>query len=260
MLSKHDARRLDGKVAILTASTDGIGLATANQLAEDGASVMISSRKKHNVDRALEKLREKFGANKVRGVVCHVSKKDDRSNLIQQTIESFGGIDILVSNAAVNPTKTPLLECDEKLWDKIFDVNVKSTLLLTQEVMPHLISRGGGSIIYVSSIAGVDPLPKLGAYSVSKTALLGLTKIVASDVINHNIRVNCVAPGLIKTKFASFYTENDSRSQHLLETIPMGRFGRPEDVSSVITFLASPSSSYITGEIIVVAGGMKSRL
>jgi len=251
---------LDGKVAIVTASTDGIGFAAASQLVEDGASVMISSRKKLNVDNALEKLQKKYSADKVRGVVCHVAKKDDRSNLIQETVKIFGGIDILVSNAGTNPMSGSVLDCDERIWDKIFDVNVKSTYLITKEVLPHLISRGGGSIIYVSSIAGVDPMPELGAYSVSKTALLGLTKIVALDLVNHNIRVNCVAPGIVRTKFASMLTETESLSEHLLQTIPMRRFGRSEEIGTVISFLASPLSSYITGEVIVVSGGMKSRL
>uniref|UniRef100_A0A2S2NMB6 Dehydrogenase/reductase SDR family member 4 n=1 Tax=Schizaphis graminum TaxID=13262 RepID=A0A2S2NMB6_SCHGA len=259
MLS-NNAKPLEGKVAIVTASTDGIGFAAAKQLVSDGASIMICSRKKNNVKNALEQLQKEYGVNKVKGLVCHVSKNDDRSNLIQETIKIFGGIDILVSNAATNPTSGSVLDCNEEIWDKIFDVNVKSAFLLTKEVAPHLISRGGGSIVYVSSIAGVNPMPMLGAYSVSKTALLGLTKVVAMDLAENNIRVNCIAPGIVKTKFASALTENESLSEHLLQGIPMKRFGRPEEIGSIISFLCSPASSFITGEVIVASGGMTSRL
>ncbi|XP_026818297.1 dehydrogenase/reductase SDR family member 4 isoform X1 [Rhopalosiphum maidis] len=254
------AKPLEGKVAIVTASTDGIGFAAAKQLVSDGASIMICSRKINNVKNALEQLQKEFGVNKVKGLVCHVSKNDDRTNLIQETIKIFGGIDILVSNAATNPTSGPVLDCDEEVWDKIFDVNVKSAFLLTKEVAPHLISRGGGSIVYVSSIVGVNPMPMLGAYSVSKTALLGLTKVVAMDLAENNIRVNCIAPGIVKTKFASALTENESLSDHLLQAIPIKRFGRPEEIGSIISFLCSPASSFITGEVIVASGGMTSRL
>ncbi|KAF0757306.1 dehydrogenase/reductase SDR family member 4 isoform X2 [Aphis craccivora] len=254
------AKSLEGKVAIITASTDGIGFAAAKQLMNDGASIMICSRKKNNVTNALERLQKEYGVDKVKGLVCHVSKNDDRTNLIQETIKIFGGIDILVSNAATNPTSGSVLDCDEEVWDKIFDVNVKSAFLLTKEVAPHLISRGGGSIVYVSSIAGVNPMPMLGAYSVSKTALLGLTKVVAMDLAENNIRVNCIAPGIVKTKFASALTENESLSEHLLQGIPIKRFGRPEEIGSIISFLCSPASSFITGEIIVASGGMTSRL
>ncbi|XP_050438109.1 dehydrogenase/reductase SDR family member 4 isoform X2 [Adelges cooleyi] len=251
---------LDGHVAIITASTEGIGFATAKQLVVDGASIMISSRKKSNVDKAVEILQNEFGENKVHGVVCHVSKKEDRQNLIQETINKFGCITIFVSNAATNPVSGSVLDCPDEAWDKIFDINVKSAFLLTKEIAPHIKSRGGGSIVYVSSIAGINPMPMLGAYSVSKTALLGLTKVVAADLAEHNIRVNCVAPGIIKTKFASALTENESLSEYLLQMKLMKRFGRPEEIGSVISFLCSPSASFITGEVLVASGGMTSRL
>ncbi|VVC42754.1 Hypothetical protein CINCED_3A025321 [Cinara cedri] len=253
-------RPLDGKTAIVTASTDGIGLATAHKLACDGASVMISSRRKHNVERALSILKKEYGDEKIQGVVCHVSNKDDRNNLIQETIKLFGGIDIFVSNAATNPTSGSILDCDEEIWDKIFDVNVKSAFFLTKEIVPHMISRGGGSIVYVSSIAGISPMPMLGVYSVSKTALLGLTKVIAADLAEKNIRVNCVAPGIVKTKFASILTENESLSKYILQTVPMKRFGKTDEIGSVISFLCSNASSFITGEVIVASGGMTSRL
>ncbi|KAF4527620.1 hypothetical protein B566_EDAN015423 [Ephemera danica] len=205
--SSAAGKKLDGKVAVVTASTDG--------LAQDGAKIVVSSRKEANVNRTVKQLTSE--GLSVHGVVCHVSKAEDRKNLFNQAVSKFGGIDIL---------------CDESSWDKIFDVNVKAAYLLSQEALPHLRKRGGGSIVYVSSIAGFQPfallgaysvsktallgltkaaaedcikdnIRLLGAYSVSKTALLGLTKAAAEDCIKDNIRVNCIAPGVIKTKFSA---------------------------------------------------------
>ncbi|XP_050526803.1 dehydrogenase/reductase SDR family member 4-like [Daktulosphaira vitifoliae] len=251
---------LEDQIAIITASTEGIGFATAKHLVKNGASVMISSRKESNVKKAVETLQKEFGKTKVHGVVCHVSKKEDRQKLIDETVKKFGGISILVSNAATNPVSGSVLDCPDEIWDKIFDINVKSAFLLTKEIAPHIISRGGGSIVYVASISGINPMPMLGAYSVSKTALLGLTKVVAADLAVHNIRVNCVAPGIIKTKFASALTDNESLSEYLLQTMHMKRFGHPDEIGSIVSFLCSSSASYVTGEVIVASGGMTSRL
>lgn len=145
--------RLQGKVAVVTASTDGIGFAIAERLARDGASVVISSRKTNNVEAAVAKLK----GLKVIGVKCHVSNAEDRKNLYEEAIKKFGGIDILVSNAAVNPEVGSVLDASEQAWDKIFDTNVKAAFLLAKEVLPHLRQRGGGSIVFVSSIAGFQP-------------------------------------------------------------------------------------------------------
>lgn len=250
--------KLKGKVAIVTASTDGIGFAIAERLAADGASVVVSSRKENNVTRAVEKL--KSSGYSVSGVVCHVSKASDRERLIKEAQDKFGGIDILVSNAAVNPGVGPVLESPEELWDKIFEVNVKAAYLLSKEVLPHLRKRRGGSIVYISSIAGFDPLGLLGVYSVSKTALLGLTKVAAKDLASENIRVNCVAPGIVITKFSSSLHESKEAKEALLRSIPMGRMAIPKEISGVVSFLVSDDASYITGETIVASGGMTSRL
>lgn len=166
----------------------------------------------------------------------------------------------LISNAAVNPEVGGVLEASEKAWDKIFDINVKSSFLLAKEVKPYLIKRHGGSIIFISSIAGFQPFSLLGAYSISKTALFGLTKAAANDLAIHNIRVNCVAPGIIKTKFSSALYETEEASEEALKLIPMGKLGQPREVAGVVAFLASDDGSYVTGENIVAAGGMQSRL
>ncbi|XP_046396518.1 dehydrogenase/reductase SDR family member 4 [Ischnura elegans] len=250
--------RLKGKVAVVTASTDGIGFAIAKRLADEGASVVVSSRKEKNVQEAVKKLSQE--GLSVDGVVCHVSKAEDRARLFNKAVDKFGGIDILVSNAAVNPTTGPVLEIDESSWDKIFDVNVKAAYLLSKEALPFIRKRGGGSIIYVSSIAGFQPFNLLGAYSVSKTALFGLTKAASQDLAPENIRVNCIAPGVVKTKFSSALHESEDAREIALRNIPMNRLAMPHEMGGVAAFLCSDDASYITGETIVVSGGMPSRL
>jgi len=250
--------RLAGKVAIVTASTEGIGLAIARRLCQDGAKVMISSRKQQNVDKAVEELSaEKLS---VAGTVCHVAKAEDRARLIQETISKFGGIDILVSNAAANPFMGQILDCKEPAWDKIFETNVKASFFLCKEVVPHIEKRGGGSVVFVSSIAGYLPFEFLGPYSVSKTALFGLTKALVPQLSSMNIRVNCVAPGVIKTKFSEQLWKADGVKDLALMTIPVKRFGEPSEVASLVAFLSSDDASYITGECSLVTGGMPGRL
>ncbi|XP_046992857.1 dehydrogenase/reductase SDR family member 4 [Schistocerca americana] len=254
----HSDGKLKGKVAVVTASTDGIGFAIAKRLAREGAKVVVSSRKQNNVDNAVAKL--KAEGHTVTGVTCHVSKASDRQNLLKVADSNFGGIDIIVSNAAVNPTVSQVLECPEEVWDKIFEVNVKAAFLLSKEALPYLRKRGGGSIIYISSIAGYQPLGLLGAYSVSKTALLGLTKAASVDLAKDNIRVNCVAPGIVKTRFSSALYESEETNEITLSQIPMRRLAHPDEISGIVSFLCSEDASYITGETIIASGGMPSRL
>ncbi|XP_076449875.1 dehydrogenase/reductase SDR family member 4-like [Babylonia areolata] len=256
--SDTGGKKLAGKVAIVTASTEGIGLAIARRLCQDGAKVMISSRKQKNVDGAVTQLRNE--SLDVAGVVCHVANKEHRARLIEETVSKFGGIDILVSNAAANPYFGTLLDTPEAAWDKIFDTNVKATFFLCKDVVPYLEKRGGGSIVLVSSRAGFVPETTIGAYSISKTALLGLTKALAPELASSNIRVNCLAPGLIKTKFSKALWESDSTLEEIHRGIPMHRAGVPEECAGVVSFMVSEDSSYMTGETIVVSGGLSSRL
>ena len=252
---------LQGKVAIVTASTQGIGKAIAQRLAQDGAKVMISSRKEKNVIEALAEIRKSAKEDSaVEGLVCHVGKEEDRQKLVDETINKFGGIDILISNAGTNPTFGPILDCTEDQWDKIFDNNVKAAFLLTKMVVPHMTSKGEGNIVFISSIAGLQPIPMILPYSVSKTALLGLTKALSHDLAPENIRVNCVCPGIIDTNFSSALTSNEFVANKTLEMLHTKRFGQPEDISGLVSFLCSKDSSYITGENIVVGGGIPSRL
>lgn len=214
-------KRFCGKIAIVTASTEGIGFAIAQRLAQEGAKVIISSRKEKNVNEAVCKLSN--AGFDVKGLVCHVSNVDDRKKLFDQASKS-GGLDIVVSNAAVNPEVGDVLDCSESSWDKIFDVNVKSSFLLAKEAAPLLRQSKAGRIIFISSIAAFQPLSLLGAYSVSKTALLGLTKAAALQLAPDGITVNCVAPGIIRTKFSSALTASEDAEREILSHIPLKRY------------------------------------
>lgn len=180
--------------------------------------------------------------------------------IVFKTIKKFGGIDIVVSNAAVNPQAGPVLETDVAAWDKIFDINVKCAFMLAKETVPYIRKRGGGSIVFVSSIAGLQPFDMLGAYSVSKTALIGLTKATSQSLAVENIRVNCLAPGIVTTKFSSALTQSEMAKEIALANIPMKRFALAEEMGGVVSFMVSEDASYITGEVIVAAGGSPSRL
>ncbi|KAM1108671.1 hypothetical protein ACFX13_005374 [Malus domestica] len=249
-------RRFEGKVAIVTASTQGIGFGIAERLGLEGASVVISSRKQKNVDGAVEKL--KAQGIEALGVVCHVSNEQQRKNLINKTVQKFGKIDVVVSNAAANPSVDPILQTQESVLDKLWEINVKATILLLKDASPHLTK--GSSVVIISSIAGYNPPgAAMAMYGVTKTALLGLTKALAGDMAP-DTRVNCVAPGFVPTNFASYITETDAVRKSLEEKTLLNRLGTTGDMAAAAAFLASDDASYITGETIVVAGGMPSRL
>ncbi|KAJ6834233.1 short-chain dehydrogenase/reductase SDRA [Iris pallida] len=248
-------KRLEGKVAIVTASTQGIGLGIAERLGSEGASVVISSRKQKNVDEATEKLRAK--GLEVLGVVCHVSNPQQRQQLVEKAVQKYGHIDIVVSNAAANPSIDTILETKESVLDKLWDINVKASILLLQAAAPYL--RKGSSVILIASIAGYHPTTSMAMYGVTKTALLGLTKALATEM-SPETRVNCIAPGFVPTHFADFITSNQTIRKTIEDKTLLKRLGTTEDMAAAAAFLASDDSAYITGETIVVAGGMPSRL
>jgi len=251
------SRRLEGKVAIVTASTAGIGFAIAEGLAENGAKVIISSRRKENVDDAVKKLKERN--LEVSGCVCHVGSDSDRASLLEKTLQEYGQLDILINNAGINPAFGPLLQTTPDQWDKIFSINVKAGFMLTQEAMPHL-NKTKGSVLFNSSFTGYTPFPAIGAYSISKTAILGMVKALATECGPFGVRVNGIAPGVIETHLSEALTTTESISKTVLNNVPLKRFGQPSDVSGVAVFLSSEEASYITGETILVTGGMPSRL
>lgn len=253
-------KKLADKVAIITGSTEGIGYGIAKRLAEDGAKVVVSSRKEANVERAVSELTAQF-PGQIAGTVCHVAKKEDREKLTEFTLDKFGGkINILVSNVAVNPYFGTFMDMTESQWDKIFEVNVKAPFQLTQEVAPHMLKNGGetkekGAIVYISSIAGYVGMNAIGAYSVSKTALLGLCKSMSQELAPDGIRVNLVAPGVIKTKFSELLWDSEGNDEFWVSSTHLKRLGEAHEISGIVSFLCGPDASYITGENIVVAGG-----
>ncbi|XP_073067588.1 dehydrogenase/reductase SDR family member 4 isoform X5 [Manis javanica] len=172
----------------------------------------------------------------------------------------YGGIDILISNAAVSPFFGNLLDATEDVWDKILSINVKAAALMTKAVVPEMEKRGGGSVVIVASIAAYNAFPGLGPYNVSKTALLGLTKNLALELAQRNIRVNCLAPGLIKTNFSRVLWMDKAKEESIKETMQIRRMGKPEECAGIVSFLCSEDASYITGETVVVGGGTPSHL
>ncbi|XP_049624291.1 dehydrogenase/reductase SDR family member 2, mitochondrial-like [Suncus etruscus] len=243
---------LADRVAVVTGSTSGIGLAVARRLAQDGAHVVISSRKQQNVDRAIATLQGE--GLSVSGTVCHVGKAEDRERLVAKALEHCGAVDFLVCTAGVNPLVGSTLGSSEQVWDKILDINVKSPALLLSLLLPHMEKRGG-VVILVSSISAYNPVVELGVYNISKTALLGLTRTLALELSPKHIRVNCLVPGMINTEFSkAFQGYEDSVWDQLKKTNKIQRIGQPEDCAGIVSFLCSPEASYITGQNIVVAG------
>ena len=245
---------LKGKVAIVTGSSRGIGRAAAEAMAELGARVVISSRKIEPCEEVARAIRDKGGEAIV--IPCNIGRRNEVEALIAQTEKQLGPVDILVCNAAVNPYFGPLAEIPDEAFDKIMSSNVKSNLWLCNLAIPGMAKRGSGAVIIVSSIAALRGSLMLGAYGISKAADLGLTRNLALEWGSRNIRVNCVAPGLIKTDFARALWENPDALAYRNERTPLRRIGTPEEVGSVIAFLASPAAGFITGEVLVVDGGV----
>jgi NAD(P)-dependent dehydrogenase (short-subunit alcohol dehydrogenase family) len=245
---------LEGKVAIITGSSRGIGRAAAEAMADQGARVVVSSRKPEPCEEVAKAIRDKGGEAIV--IPCNIGRRNEVEALIEGTRKQLGPIDILVCNAAVNPYFGPLAEIPDEAFDKIMSSNVKSNLWLCNLAIPDMARRGGGAVVIVSSIAGLRGSPMLGAYGISKAADFGLARNLALEWGPKNVRVNCVAPGLIKTDFARALWENPEVLAWRNERTPLRRIGTPEEVGGVIAFLASPAAGFITGEVLVVDGGV----
>jgi len=245
-------KRFQGKVAVITGSSDGIGFETARRLLSEGAYVVISSRKVAKIEKAVEQLKEEGFGDQISWIVCHVAKKDHRQQLLEHVKEKWGHLDCLVLNAGVSPMIPKILRTDSKAFDKIFEVNVKSNMLLVQEFKS--IMRKGGSIVLVSSVGGYAPGYPHPAYGVSKTAVLGLSKALAAELAP-KIRVNVVAPGMVKTAFSRPLWSNKQLEKAVTSQTLLRRLGEAGEVASTIAFLLSSDASYITGESIVVGGG-----
>jgi NAD(P)-dependent dehydrogenase (short-subunit alcohol dehydrogenase family) len=245
---------LTNKVAVITGASKGIGEGIARIFAEYGAKVVISSRKQADLDELANEISKDTGAEVI-GIAAHAGEIDQLKNLVDKTVERFGGIDILVNNAATNPVYGPSLDCPDTAFDKIMQVNVKAPFELSKYVHPILKSRGGGSIINISSIAGFTPDPGLGIYSVSKASLNMLTKVLAKEWGQDGIRVNAICPGLIKTKFSQALWENEKTLAHFTKRLPIARMGEVEEIAPMALYLASNASAYTTGTLFSVDGG-----
>ncbi len=245
--------RLDGKIALVTGASKGIGGVMARALAEFGASVVLSSRKQEAVDEIARRL-ESDGLDAT-AVAANVGYIDDVERLVERTLEVYGGLDIVVNNAAANPVYGPLQDTDQRAFDKIIDVNLKGPFELCKRAYPIMRRRGGGSIINISSIGGLIPESDIGIYSVSKAAIISLTKAMAQDWGADNIRVNAICPGLIKTSFSeALWNDNETR-ERFEKRIPLCRIGGAEDIAGLAVYLASDASAYCSGGYYMVDGG-----
>lgn len=244
---------LNGKVAIITGSSKGIGEAIARGLAEHGAKVVISSRKQDAVDEVATQF--KTDGLEAVGIACHIGKPEQREALVEKTIAHYGGIDILINNAAINPYFGPLEASDDGVFDKIMDVNVKAPWSLSNLVLPSMKSRGGGSIVNIASVEGIHPGFGLGLYSVSKAALIMLTKNQAKEWGKDGVRSNVLCPGLIKTKFSAALWQNEKLLSKLENSIPSGRMGTPEEMAGIAVLLSSEAGAYMTGGVYAADGG-----
>ena len=245
--------QLDNKVAIVTGASKGIGEAMARGLAEFGAKVVISSRKRESVDAVAESFKND-GLEAI-AIAANMGNVEEAHALVDQTVDAYGGIDIIINNAAANPVFGPIQNTEERAFDKILDVNLKGPFELCKKAYPILKQRGGGSIINISSIGGLTPERGIGIYSVSKAGLINLTKVMAQDWGADNIRVNAICPGLIKTKFSEALWGNEPILDRFLQQIPLNRVGTSDDVAGLAVYLASDAAAYCTGGVYLIDGG-----
>jgi NAD(P)-dependent dehydrogenase (short-subunit alcohol dehydrogenase family) len=249
-----DPFRLDGKVAVITGSSRGIGRSIAETMARLGAKVVISSRKPEPCQEVADAIKKEGGEAAV--IACNISRKAEVEALVSGTKSLWGRIDILVCNAAVNPYFGTMSGLSDEAFDKIMNSNVKSNLWLCNLAIPGMAEQGGGAVVIVSSIAGLRASPMLGAYGISKAADFALARNLAIEWGPSNVRVNCIAPGLVRTDFAKALWENKELLSVRNAMTPLRRIGEPDEIGPVAAFLAAPASSFITGQIIVADGGV----
>jgi NAD(P)-dependent dehydrogenase (short-subunit alcohol dehydrogenase family) len=248
-----DRFSLDGKIALVTGGTRGIGKAIAIAFARAGASVVVVSRKQEAVDATVAELRA-VGPGAA-GIACNVSKDDEALAMVAQAAAAFGGLDVLVNNAAVNPVFGPVENTSPGAFDKIIAVNVRAPFEIAKAVRPYFLARGAGAIVNISSIGGVSPETGLGIYSVSKAALISLTQVMAREWGKDHIRANAICPGLIKTDFSSTLWQNEDILKHMMRGQAIARLGQPEDIASLALFLASDAAAFCTGAVYMADGG-----
>lgn len=246
---------LSGKVALVTGSTKGIGEAIVHRLAEHGAKVVVSSRKADACETVASAINKARGADVAVPIPCNINYKEQLQNLVAETRKAFGKIDVLICNAALNPYFGPQMDIPDDAFDKIMGANVRSNHWLSQLVLPEMVERKDGSIIIVSSIGGLRGSPVLGAYCISKAADFQLARNIAVEYGPHNIRANCIAPGLIKTDFAKALWDNPDILKRSTANAPLRRIGEPDEIAGAAVFLASKAGAFMSGQAIVIDGG-----
>ena len=245
--------KLDGRVALVTGGSRGLGQVMAQALAEAGADVVVTSRKKENADASAAAIAQATGRRAL-GIAIDVTDASKINGMVQTTLETFGRIDILLNNAGINIRK-PIEEFDEASWDQVQTTNLKAPFLCCQAVSRHMKERRSGRIINIASMLGLTGLPERSAYCASKAGLIQLTKVLALELAPYNVTVNALCPGPFATDLNLPVINNPQANQYFLDHIPLGRWGRPEELKGVITFLASDASSFMTGAALAFDGG-----
>ena len=250
---------LTGKVALLTGASKGMGKAMAQALAAHGARVMISSRKLDQCQETADAINASCGEERAFAFACNAGYKEQLQSLVDATHAKLGPIDILVGNAGVNPFYGSILDIPDEAYDKVMSTNVKSNRWLVQMVVPDMVAKGSGSIMITSSVGAFGPSLTLGAYAISKVAVIGLVRNLAAELGPSGVRVNAICPGLIRTDFAQALWDNPSAKKRAEEQIPLRRLGEAEDFKGLAVFLASGASAYVTGQALTVCGGSHMR-
>ena len=244
---------LSGKVAVVTGSSRGIGRAIAERLAEHGAKVVVSSRRAEACEPAAAGIRERGGQAMV--IPCHIARKEALQELVDRSVAHWGGIDVLVCNAAVNPYLGPAAGASDDVYERVMGANVRSNFWLCNMVLPGMAERGGGSVIIISSIGGLRGSAQLGLYAISKAADMQLARNICVEWGPRNIRANAIAPGLVRTDFARALWEDPVLYRKRTKDTPLQRIGEPDEIAGAAVFLASAAGSFVTGQTIVIDGG-----
>ncbi len=250
------AARLDGKVALITGGSRGIGLATARLFLERGASVVITARQREGLDAARREL-DAVTAGRAETTVAHSARSDEVDAAFESAVAAFGKVDVVVNNAATNPTMSSLAEIDLDVFDKIVDTNLRGYLIVARAGVRRMRAQGGGgAIVNVSTVASYRPVAGLGAYGISKAAVNAMTQTLAVELAADGIRVNGVAPGVIRTRLSEALWKEPKKERRVVRQVPLGRLGEPAEIASAIAFLASDDARYVTGQTLVADGGL----
>ncbi len=249
-----NAFSLAGKVAIITGASRGIGETIAHTYAQAGAQVVLASRKATDLATVAEAIKAEGG--QATPIAAHMGDQAAIDALVQQTLDIYGGVDIIVNNAATNPHFGPLLTSEESMWDKTLEVNLRGYYRLIRAAVPAMTARGGGKVVNMASVAGLTPQPGMALYGITKAAVIMLTQALAVELAPQNIQVNAIAPGFIKTQFSRAIWDNEAISARVIAATPAQRIGTTEEIAGLALYLASPASNFTTGQTIVADGGL----